>query len=132
MDPIANMFSQLKNAGSAGKKETIVSYSKLNLAILKILKNRGFIADFKEEKKENQKYPYQIWVTLKFKNRYSPSFSNIKRVSRPGRRIYLSADKISKAAHGKMEILLSTSSGVMTGVEARRKGIGGELICEVM
>lgn len=132
MDPIANMLTQLKNAGHAGQKETRVTYSKINLAILRILKNKNFILDFIEEKKENQKYPSKILVSLKFKNRYELNFSDIRRISRPGCRIYISAGRISYATRGKAEILVSTSHGVMSGKEARRKGLGGELICEVI
>ena len=131
MDPIANMISQLKNAGNAKLHETEVPYSKVNLAILDILKQSGFIAGFAEEKKENQKYPYKIKVSLKYKNKNELTFNNIKRISRPGRRIYISTNRIYKVSRGKAEVLISTSQGVMTGKSARDKGLGGELICEV-
>lgn len=131
MDPIANMISQLKNAGNANLKETEVPYSKINLAILEILRTSGFITSFAEEKKENQKYPYKIKVTLKYKSKNELTFNNIRRVSRPGRRIYIGAGKIHQVSRGKAEVLISTSQGVMNGKTARKKGLGGELICEV-
>lgn len=131
MDPIANMFTQLKNAGFSKNKETKLAYSKMKIRILEILKNMGIISDFKVEKNDNQKYPQYIVVNLRFKNNDELAFSDINRVSRPGRRVYISANRIKKASHDKTEILISTSSGIMSGTDARKKGLGGEVICEV-
>jgi small subunit ribosomal protein S8 len=132
MDPIANMFIQLKNAGRVGQKETRVKYSKVNTSILQILKDKGFITNLSIEKKDNQKYPSSILVTLKFKNEKELSFTDIKKVSTPGRRIYITASHINKARRGKAEIVVSTSKGMMSGNDANRRGLGGELICEVI
>ena len=132
MDPIANMFTQLKNAGNASKKEVAISYSKLNLAILEILKNKGFVGDFSVEKKENQKYPLKIIVVLKYKAKNELNFSNIKRVSRPGQRVYVTSSRIGELMRGRSEVLVSTSQGIMGGNEARKKGLGGEVIGEVL
>lgn len=131
MDTIANMFTQLKNAGYAGKKEVSVSYSKLNLAILAILKEKGFIASFKEEIAEGKKYP-NVTVILAFKANNELSFSDIRRVSKSGRRIYVGAGRIHQLMRGKAEILISTSKGVMSGAEAKKKGLGGEVLGEVI
>lgn len=131
MDTIANMFTQLRNAGYANKKEVLVTYSKLNLAILSILKEKGFIASFKEEIAEGKKYP-NISVTLAFKSNNEMTFSDIRRVSRSGRRIYIPTGRIHQLMRGKAEILISTSQGVMSGTEAKKKGLGGEVLGEVV
>lgn len=132
MDPIANMFSQLKNAGAASHKEAKVAYSKMNLAILEILKSRGFINSFTPVTIDTQKYPIAIKVNLKFKNAKEMAFYDLKRISRPGRRIYISAKEINVRSRGKADILISTSKGVLSGHEARKYGLGGELLGEVL
>jgi small subunit ribosomal protein S8 len=91
----------------------------------------GFISDFKEETIENQKYP-KLKVVLAFKNNKEMKFADIRRISRPGRRVYVKADKIYLHARGKSALIVSTSSGIMSGSEARKKGLGGELIGEVV
>jgi len=131
MDSIANMLSQIKNAGNARKKETEVKYSKMNSAILNILKNQGFIENFEEKFVNNQKYPSKIIVKLKYKNQNEPYLEDILRVSSPGRRIYVKSGKINRLSRGKTEFLISTSKGVMSGKEAHKKGLGGEVLCEV-
>ena len=131
MDPIANMFTQLKNAGCTGKEKTKINYSKINLAILTILKNKGYIKDFKEETIENQKFPI-LMVTFAYKENKKMPFNDLRRVSRPGRRVYIGANKINQHLRGKEDILISTSRGVMAGSEARKKGLGGEIIGEVV
>lgn len=132
MDPIANMFSQLKNAGAASHKEAKVAYSKMNLAILEILKSRSFINSFTPITIDTQKYPIAIKVNLKFKNAKEMAFYDLKRISRPGRRIYISAKEINVRSRGKADILISTSKGVLSGNEARKYGLGGELLGEVL
>lgn len=131
MDSIANMFSQLKNASAVGKEQALVKYSKLNLKILEIFKKRGFINDFHEKIIKEQKYPSGISVDLKYKNNKEPIFSDIKIISRSGRRLYISAKEINTYSRGQAELLLSTSQGMMIGNEARKKGLGGEVIGKV-
>lgn len=130
MDPIANMFSQIKNSVNANKQELSVSYSKAKTAILENLKKTGFIADYKIVKNEQQKYPSEINIKLKYENRRS-ALNDIKRVSKPGKRVYAKAGQLSKLLYGKADIILSTSKGVMSLREARKQGLGGEVICEV-
>jgi len=132
MDHVAQMFSKIKNAANVGKKETTISYSKLNLAVLEILKQENFIGSFVEVKDTNKKYPTGITVKLKFKNKDEVVFQNLKKISTPGKRVYLRAGKISQALRGKSEIILSTSQGLMSGSNAKKKGLGGELIGEVV
>lgn len=131
MDPIANMLTQIKNAGQARQRQTEVNYSKVNIAILDNLKNRGFIQEFEVKKLTDQKYPSKIIVKLKYKHQNEPYLEDIKRVSCPGRRIYIRSGEIVRLSRGKAELFISTSQGIMTGREAHKKGLGGEVICEV-
>ncbi|MEI6040354.1 MAG: 30S ribosomal protein S8 [Candidatus Berkelbacteria bacterium] len=131
MDTIANTLVQIKNAVATSKKEVTVTYSKMKLAILETFKRQGLIESFEEVKVEDQKYPAGIKVVLKYKNNKDSVINNIKRVSRPGRRVYISATKIPTVKRGRVEVIISTSQGVLTGQEAYKKGLGGEIICEV-
>lgn len=131
MDPIANSFTQIMNASKTFKKEVTISYSKMKLAILDTLKRQGLIEDYQEIKIENQKYPV-IKIVLKYKADRKGMFNNIRRVSRSGRRIYVASAKIIQAQRGKIDLILSTPQGVMSGREARAKGLGGEIIGEVV
>jgi len=131
MDPIANMFTQIKNAASIGQRDTTVSYSKMKLAILQILKNRGFVQDFAEVTDAAKKYPSGIKISLSYRDKKQSSLKNIKRVSRPGRRVYIGATQIARQTKGRAELLISTSKGIMSGYDARKQGLGGEVICEV-
>ena len=130
MDPIANTFAQIKNAIMASHKEVTVSYSKMKLAILEVFKKQELIESYEEVKDEDKKYPAGIKIVLKYKNKDSV-INNIKRVSRPGRRVYIAATKIPTVKRGRVEVIISTSQGVMVGKEAFKKGLGGEIICEV-
>jgi small subunit ribosomal protein S8 len=132
MDPIANSLVQIKNALAISKKEVTITYSKVKLAILDSLKRQGLIEDYKEVIVEDQKYPAGINITLKYRASDKESvINNIKRVSRPGRRVYVAATKIPTVKKGRVEVIISTSKGVMSGKEAYKKGLGGEIICEV-
>lgn len=132
MDHVAQMFSKIKNAANAHKKETPISYSKLNLAVLEILKEESLIEGYAEIKDSSKKYPAGITVKLKYKNKDEVTFQNIKKISTPGKRVYIKASKIRQAQRGKSEIILSTSQGLMSGKNANKKGLGGELIGEVI
>ena len=130
MDPIANSLAQIKNAVQNFRKEVNIKYAKINLAVLEILKTGGFIGNYEVIKEENKKYPTLIKVTLKYRDK-EPVFKDIKIVSRSGRRVYTGVAKIHVLQRGKLDVLISTSQGMMSGREARKKGLGGEVICEV-
>jgi len=126
MDPIAEMFIQIQNARSVGKPMLEVSFSKMKMAILGILKNNGKILDFRLRDEKNFK---KIMVEL------IPTALTgglIKRVSRPGRRVYTSNGYLPRPKSPKGLVIVSTSQGMMTGEEARKKGLGGEIIGEVV
>lgn len=131
MDPIANSFVQIKNAQASLKNQVVLSYSKIKLAILEVLKKQDLIEKIEVIKEEDKKYPSGILVTLKYNN-HERVLANIKRVSKPGRRVYVAANKIKSAQKGRATVILSTSQGIMSGREAIKKGLGGEIICEVV
>jgi len=130
MDPIANSFVQLKNAQASHKETVVLAYSKMKLAILEVLEKQGLIEKAEVVKEEDKKYPTGISVTLKYKN-HERVLANIARVSKPGRRVYVAANKIRSVQKGRATVILSTSKGVMSGADAIKKGLGGEVICEV-
>ncbi len=132
MDTIAEMLTQIRNAQSAGKAEIIVPLSKIKMAIAKILENKNYIKSAKKETEEN--IP-KIRITLKYEkigaNKSAPAISEITRISKLGKRIYAGKNEIKKVKNGFGISIISTSQGVMTGDEARKIGVGGEMICEV-
>ena len=126
-DPIGDMIARVKNAQARNHKKVELPSSNFKSKIADILKNEGFIKDFKvvgEEKKPT------LSLELKY---YSgnPVISNFERVSKPGRRIFSSADSLPKINNGLGIAIVSTPKGVMTAVEARKQKIGGEIICKV-
>jgi small subunit ribosomal protein S8 len=128
MDPIGDMFTRIRN-GQMRKLVTIdVPASNFRLKILEVLKTEGYIVNFFIEKKENNKK--NLKVDLKYFEG-SPVIKEIKRVSKPGRRIYSKATSIPKIQNGLGLAILSTPKGVMSDNEARKNNIGGEIICRV-
>ncbi len=126
-DPIADMLTRIRNGQAAGKKTVKIPSSKLKLAIAKVLKDEGYITDFKTE---TNKSHVEMTVELKYYNG-TPVIENIKRISRPGLRIYRSKDELPKVLGGLGIAIVSTSNGVMTDRAARAIGHGGEVICTV-
>jgi len=124
-DPVSDMLTRIRNAARARHERTLVPASKLKRAIAEILKNEGYIADVRQEDDRN------LVIVLKYGRDRSSAIDGIRRVSRPGRRVYVSYDRIPRVLSGLGISILSTSRGVMTDREARRQKIGGELICEV-
>jgi len=123
-DPIADLLTRIRNAYSSHKDSVTVPSSNTKKAILEVIKKRKFIKDFKINK--DNKFE-EIEITL------NPEKKNItlKRISKPSQRIYLGADEIKKVRGGLGMAIVSTSKGIITGKEARKLNIGGELICEI-
>jgi small subunit ribosomal protein S8 len=119
-DPIADMLTRIRNASLLKKKQVIIPTSRLKLEILKILKEEEYIRNFDIEKDNGI-----ICVNL------NGNLQKLIRVSKPGRRIYSTKNKIPTVLQGYGLVVLSTSRGVMTGDEARRKGLGGEILCKI-
>lgn len=127
-DPIADMLTRLRNANQAMHKETSIPASKIKLGIIKILKDHGFISDYVVEEDGPKK---TIKVTMKYGPNKEFVLQGVKRMSRGGRRYYVNRDNVPRVQGGLGVAILTTSQGILTDAEARKQGIGGELICKV-
>lgn len=122
-DPISDMLTRIRNSYAVGKSSVSVDASKIKEAILGILKETGYVADFKKEGSVFN-------IELKY-NDGKPAVSKIERISKPGRRMYVKKDEIPVVLSGHGTAIMSTPKGVVTGEEAKRQGLGGELIARV-
>src|SRR5215468_2593377 len=127
-DPIADMLTRIRNAGLARHDRTEVPASRLNEAVAHILKSEGFIADVRPSEGEG---PQKLTIVLKYGRDRQSAIDGVRRISRPGRRVYVRHDRIPRVLSGLGISILSTSRGLMSDREARRQKIGGELMCEV-
>ncbi|MBO8143220.1 MAG: 30S ribosomal protein S8 [Thermodesulfobacterium sp.] len=127
-DPIADMLIRIKNALMARHKSVIVPASKIKLEIARILKEEGYIEDYEYIKEEPQP---KIKINLKYDENKRPVIAGVKRVSKPGRRIYRGYRDLPKVLNGFGIAIISTSQGIMTDHEARKRKIGGEILCEI-
>ena len=128
VDPIGDMFTRIRNGQMRSLNQINVPASKFRLQILEILKSEGYITNFYLENIENNKKILK--VDLKYYEG-NPVIKEIKRISKPGRRVYSRASSIPKIHNGLGLAILSTSKGVMSDEEARKNKIGGEIICRV-
>jgi len=127
-DPLADMLTKIRNASNARFDKVDISNSKLKLEIVKILKNEGFIKNFKKMSQEGQAL---IRIFLKYDDKMKPIIHGIDRVSTPGRRIYTGYRKMPRVFNGYGTVIVSTSAGVTTGKKAAEKRVGGEILCSV-
>jgi small subunit ribosomal protein S8 len=123
-DPIADLLTKIRNAVKARHSKTVVSYSKLKVAILEVLKKSHFVDDFKVIQVGNFDH---IEILLNPMHREL----HLKRISKPGQRIYIKKESLKPVLSGYGIGVISTSKGVMTTSEAQKSGLGGELLCEV-
>jgi len=126
--PTTDMLNRIRNAVIARHDSVLIPSSKVKLAIAKILKGEGFIKDYEVLKDKTHR---AIKVYLKYGDRNQPVISGLERVSKPGLRVYVQRKEIPRVYGGLGIAILSTSKGVMTGQQAWRHGIGGELLCYV-
>ena len=127
-DPIADMLTRIRNGLRARHENVDIPASKLKVEVARILKEEGYVVSFKEGEAEGKPV---LTVMLKYGPSGEQVVTSIKRVSRPGCRVYVGSGDIPKVLGGLGVNIISTSSGVMTGRDARRKGLGGELLCEI-
>ena len=127
-DPIADMLTRVRNAMQARHPKVDVPASKLKAEIARILKEEGYIANFKVAEEGIKK---TIKIYLKYSSGNEPVISAIERVSRPGCRVYVGQTNIPRVLGGMGINILTTPRGVMTGRQARKEGVGGELLCEI-
>ena len=126
-DPIGDMIARIKNAQVRSHKKVDLPSSNFKMKIADILKNEGFIKDFKINKENNKSL---LSLELKYHSG-NPVISTFERVSKPGRRIFSSADSLPKINNGLGIAIVSTPTGVMTDIDARKQKVGGEIICKV-
>ena len=126
-DPIGDMLSRIKNSQSRNHKKVQLPSSNFKIKISEVLKNEGYIIDYKVS--SDDKKP-TLEIELKY-NYGSPVISSIQRVSKPGRRIFSSAESLPKINNGLGIAIVSTPKGVMSDIDARKNKIGGEIICKV-
>jgi len=127
-DPISDMLTRIRNAGMARKSEVVMPSTKVLVAIADVLKAEGYIDDFQVIEKLPQN---NIRLTLRYGADKKHSIREIKRVSKPGLRVYAGKEAIPRVKSGLGIAIVSTPEGVLTGYEARRRGIGGEVLCTV-
>jgi len=127
-DPVADFLTRIRNSIRAHHQKLDVPASKLKSEIARILKEEGYIANFKPTEENGQKV---IRVYLKYGPNNEAAIRDLKRVSRPGCRVYLGRDEIRRVQGGLGISIMTTPKGVMTGRQARREGVGGEVLCEV-
>ena len=128
MDPISDMLTRIRNAKAVGHATVSVPHSQMKLAILKILKRDGLIEEYEKKGKKVRK---SILVTLRYHKDSSPYINDLKKVSKPGQRIYKKNFEIFPVKQGYGLAIVSTTSGLLTDKEARKKKLGGEVICEI-
>jgi small subunit ribosomal protein S8 len=128
MDPIGDMFTRIRNGQLRLLPNVEMPSSNFRLKILEVLKSEGFIISYHIEKKENNKI--SLIVDLKYYEG-TPVIREIKRVSKPGRRVYSRATSIPRIQNGLGLAIISTNKGIMSDIEARKNNIGGEIICRV-
>ncbi len=129
-DPIADMLTRIRNASSARHDSVLMPASKMKIAIANVLKEEGFIKDFSVALEEGRPQP-NLKVDLSDGGRKQPVLNGLQRVSKPGLRVYVQRREIPRVYGGLGMAILSTPKGVMSGQEARRNEVGGEVICYV-
>jgi small subunit ribosomal protein S8 len=130
-DPVADFLTRVRNGGRASHETVALPSSRLKRELARILKEEGYIEGYEVEAATADRPFEQLIVRLKYSEQRAPAISGIQRVSRPGRRTYVDHAHIPRIQGGMGTAILSTSHGVMTGHDARRAGIGGEVVAKV-
>jgi small subunit ribosomal protein S8 len=133
-DPIADMLTRIRNAQAVNKETVVLPMSKIKFGIAKILEQGGWISKaevIKAKAKKNSASVFnEIRIELKYRNG-QPAILSLKKISTPGRRIYVNKDELPRVLNNLGIAIISTSKGIMTNKEAKKQGIGGEVICEI-
>ena len=127
-DPISDMLTRIRNGGMARKSEVTMPTTKVLVAIAQILKEEGYIGGFEVVEQRPQNI---LKVALRYSDDRKHSIRELKRVSKPGLRVYAGKDQIPRVKSGLGIAIVSTPQGVLTGYEARKRGIGGEVLCTI-
>ncbi|PIR93700.1 30S ribosomal protein S8 [Candidatus Falkowbacteria bacterium CG10_big_fil_rev_8_21_14_0_10_39_11] len=126
-DPIADMLTRIRNAHMARKFEVSMPFSKMKMAIAQVLVKEGYVS--KAEKVENNFS--DLVITLKYPEVNKPAIKVLKRISKGGQRIYAGKNEVPRVLNGYGIAIISTSKGIMTNAEAKKLGVGGEILCEI-
>ena len=129
IDPIADLLTRIRNAGLASHEVTRSPHSKMRERIVEILRDEGYLEGFSVEKSES--VGSELVIQLRYRDGNKPAIHEMKRISKPGRRKYSSADDLPTVKSGLGVAIVSTSKGVVTDREARRLNVGGEVLCEI-
>jgi small subunit ribosomal protein S8 len=127
-DPVADMLTRVRNANQALHDQVTMPASKLKAELAKLLESEGYIVGWEEAGEGKDK---TLLIKLKYDKSRRQVISGLRRISKPGRRVYVDRDSIPKVLGGMGVAVISTSQGLLTGQEARRRGVGGEILCEV-
>ena len=130
-DPIADFLTRIRNAIQAAHETVEIPSSKLKAECARILREQGYIEGYETRAPDEDHPGERIVIRLKYTSDRRSAISGLKRVSRPGRRSYVGADRVPKVQGGMGTAIMSTSSGVMTGHDARKAGVGGEVVAHV-
>jgi small subunit ribosomal protein S8 len=126
-DPITDMLNRIKNAQVSKKEQVVLPFSNFKYEIAKILESEGFIGKIE---KKGRKASKVLEITLKYENKI-PVISGVRKISKPGQRIYSPSRDIKAVKAGYGISIISTSKGLMTGIEAKKQKLGGEVLCEI-
>lgn len=127
-DPVADLVVRLRNAAAIGKQSVSVPFSNFKLAIAETLKSAGYV---KAVEKKGKKVKKVLDITLTYSENGKPAISGVKRISKPGRRVYRGARELFAVRYGHGALILSTPKGVLTNTDARKQKVGGEALFEV-
>ena len=127
-DPIGDFIIRLKNASAVKHESVAVPHSKMKMAVAEVLKSEGYIKDIEKRGKKVRK---TMHVDLAYKADGTPRISEVKRLSKPGRRMYKGVDEVFPVRYGKGLLILSTPKGILTGTQARKERVGGEALFEI-
>lgn len=127
-DPVADMLTKIRNASMARFEYVDVTPSKIKMEIIKIMKNEGFVKNFKKVAQDDTDI---VRIFLKYDEKQNPVIHDLQRISTPGRRVYTGYRKMPRIFNGFGTLIVSTSNGVTTGRKALDKKVGGELICSI-
>ena len=130
-DPIADLLTRIRNASRAQHADVVVPSSKLKVEVVRILKEQGYVESYGVEAAPEGEAGERLRVVLRYTDDRRPVITGIRRASRPGRRMYVDHDHIPKVQGGLGTAIISTSHGVMTGHDARRERVGGEVVAHV-
>lgn len=131
-DPIADMLTRIRNALAVRKAEVVLPYSKLKFALAEILLAEGFVRTIEKIAKGTADNRIdEMRIVLKYLGPKEPAISDLKRISKPGRRVYVAKDDLPVVLNSLGIAVISTSSGLMTNRQAKKRGLGGEVLCEI-